>query len=290
MITVGELIKDAANVLEQAGIEDPRREARLLTAIALNKSITEIFNAFDDQICPNDAGLVSSAVGRRAIGEPVAYISGEREFWSIPLRVSPATLIPRPDTETLVELAIEQFREKPPQRILDLGTGTGCLLLALLSEFPDVTGIGVDISDDAIAVANQNAVDTGLSDRCKFTVGDWAGGIDDTFDLIVSNPPYIPSEDIDDLDREVKKYEPLSALDGGVDGLDMYRAILAGLDGVLEPNGHLLLEIGIGQQNDISRIAKESGFRLLTKRDDVSGIVRALMFYKKSVGIPEGKR
>lgn len=290
MTTIAKAIAEATSNLESANVDDPRREARLLIGAALQKTPTQIFNSVDKIISQSNLDRISELVERRANGEPVAYILGEREFWSLPLMVSPATLIPRPDSETLIELVLEHYSDCPPGRILDLGTGSGCLLLALLSEFKMATGVGVDISADAIAVAAENAKRVGIFDRCDFLQGNWTKGQVNTFDLIVSNPPYIPTRDIDGLDKDVRAFEPMTALDGGDDGLDMYRAIFSAISQVLSADGKVVVEIGIGQRDDVCGIALSHGFDLVQVRADIGGIIRGLMFHKKGVGITGGKR
>ena len=255
MTTIAKAIAEATSNLESVNVDDPRREARLLIGAALQKTSTQIFNSVDEIISQSNLDRISELLSRRANGEPVAYILGEREFWSLPLMVSPATLIPRPDSETLIELVLEHYSDCPPGRILDLGTGSGCLLLALLSEFKMATGVGVDISADAIAVAAENAKRVELFDRSDFLQGNWTKGQVNTFDLIVSNPPYIPTRDIDGLDKDVRAFEPMTALDGGDDGLDMYRAIFSAISQVLAADGKVVVEIGIGQRDDMCGIA-----------------------------------
>lgn len=290
MSSIGDIINDVVAVLERSNIENPRREARLLASVALNRSTTEIFNELARPASEHETHLISEVASRRASGEPVAYILGEREFWSIPLTVSPATLIPRPDSETLIELALEHYRDEPPQRILDLGTGSGCLLLALLSEFPGARGVGIDISGKAIDIARGNAKRSGFFDRTTFSVGSWTDGITGTFDLVISNPPYIRSGDIRRLEKDVRDFEPMTALDGGEDGLEMYRSIFSKLDSLLSLDGQVIVEIGMGQREDVREIAAKRGFQFLDERCDVANIPRALMFHKKSVGIEGGKR
>jgi len=290
MTTIAKAIAEATSNLESVNVDDPRREARLLIGAALQKTSTQIFNSVDEIISQSNLDRISELLSRRANGEPVAYILGEREFWSLPLMVSPATLIPRPDSETLIELVLEHYSDCPPGRILDLGTGSGCLLLALLSEFKMATGVGVDISADAIAVAAENAKRVELFDRSDFLQGNWTKGQVNTFDLIVSNPPYIPTRDIDGLDKDVRAFEPMTALDGGDDGLDMYRAILSAISQVLAADGKVVVEIGIGQRDDVCGIALIHGFDLVQARADIGGIIRGLMFHKKGVGITGGKR
>jgi release factor glutamine methyltransferase len=290
MTTVAEAIAEATSRLQAANVDDARREARLLVGAALKKTPTQVFNDIDDEIGKADADLIGSFITRRSAGEPSAYILEEREFWSLPLKVSPATLIPRPDSETMVEMVLNDYDGLGPRRILDLGTGSGCLLLALLSEYPDATGVGVDISPEAVSVAIENAEQNDLSDRCQFIQGSWTDNIDEHFDLIVSNPPYIPKRDINDLEKDVREYEPHGALDGGEDGLDMYRAIFSTLNRVLSENGRMVVEIGISQAEDVVRIAEQNRLNWLNSRKDISGIVRVLMFAKKSVGNTGPKR
>ena len=290
MTTIGDAIAEATTRLQAADVDDPRREARLLIGAALKKTPTQVFNDVEDEVSKADADRIGSFVTRRVEGEPSAYILEEREFWSLPLKVSPATLIPRPDSETLVELVLDVYERAGPRRILDLGTGSGCLLLALLTEYPDASGVGVDISSEAISVATENAEQNNLSDRCQFIEGRWTDNIDEYFDLVVSNPPYIPKSDINGLAKDVRAYEPLCALDGGEDGLDMYRDIFPRLDRILSDNGRVVVEIGIGQADDVIRIAELNGFDWLNSRKDISGIVRVLLFAKKSVGNTEPKR
>lgn len=290
MTTIAEAIAEATPRLQAANVDDARREARLLVGGALKKTPTQVFNDIDHEIGKDDADRIDSFVTRRAAGEPSAYILEEREFWSLPLKVSPATLIPRPDSETIVEMVLDDYDGLGPRRILDLGTGTGCLLLALLSEYPGASGVGVDISPGAVSVAIENAEQNDLSDRCQFIQGSWTDSIDEHFDLIVSNPPYIPKRDINDLEKDVRAYEPHGALDGGEDGLDMYRAIFSRLDRALSENGRVVVEIGIGQAEDVVRIAEQNRLNWLNSRKDISGIVRVLMFAKKSVGNTVPKR
>lgn len=290
MTTVAQAIGEATKRLEDAGIDDPRREARLLIGAALQKTPTQIFNAVDEAVSQSEEDQISSLITRRANGEPVAYILGEREFWSLSLVVNPATLIPRPDSETLIEMVLEHCSDQPPRRVLDLGTGSGCLLLAILSEFKQASGLGVDISAEAISVASENAKNLGLLDRSDFILGSWVKCVDATFDLIVSNPPYIPTQDIEALEKDVRAFEPMTALDGGADGLDMYRAIFSEINPVLSDDGIVVVEIGIGQRDDVCEIALSHGFELAHTRADIGGITRTLLFHKKSVGIRGGKR
>jgi release factor glutamine methyltransferase len=226
---------------------------------------------------PAAAARFGAMLRRRLDHAPVAHLLGTQEFWSLPFAVSAATLIPRADSETLVETALEAFPDRGAvRRVLDLGTGTGCLLLAALSEFPAATGLGLDRVPAAAALARDNAARLGLAGRAAFVVADWAAPIAGRFDLILSNPPYIESATIPGLMPEVAWHEPASALDGGADGLDAYRAIAAALPGLLAPGGRAILELGQGQQPAVEAIAAARGLRSLGCRADLGGVPRAL--------------
>jgi len=224
-----------------------------------------------------EQAAVEAMVARRAAREPLALILGRREFWSLEFAVSPATLIPRPDSETLIEAALAAFADRaPPGHVLDLGTGTGCLLLAALSEFRGAIGIGVDRSAAAAALAARNAASLGMTDRAAFACCDWAGALHGRFDLVLCNPPYIPSSDLGSLMPEVARHEPWSALDGGPDGLSSYRQLMPELPRLLSPGGIAVLELGAGQAKAVTALAWEAGFSA-TARQDLSGIVRVLV-------------
>src|SRR5689334_8172181 len=216
--------------LKSAGDDEAELDARILLGAVLNLDLTGIIAQASRKLTPAEAALLAQYARRRIAGEPVARILGQKEFWGLPLQLSPATLVPRPDTETVVELALELLRAggnlDRPLRIADLGTGSGAILLALLSELPAALGFGTDISVDALQTATANAARAGLSNRATFISCDYASGLSGTFDLIVSNPPYIRTADIDGLAREVRNHDPLAALDGGPDGLDAYRALI----------------------------------------------------------------
>jgi release factor glutamine methyltransferase len=273
LLTIAQALRHGAEQL--AGVADnPRREARLLLAHANGLTRNDLNR---DPTLPIDTSAYENHLARRITREPLALIIGRREFWSLEFQVSAATLIPRPDSETLVEAALAAFvGRSPPRRILDLGTGTGCLLLALLTEFPSAFGIGLDRAQDAAALAKANAVQLGLADRSAFAVGDWTNPIGTSFDLIVSNPPYIKRSDIDSLMPEVANYEPRTALDGGPDGYDAYRAIVPHLRQHLEQNGAAVLELGEGQATYVAERAREAGLRT-TLRLDLAAVPRAIV-------------
>ena len=216
-------------------------------------------------------------IARRAAHEPLALILGKREFWSLEFAVSPDTLIPRGDSETLIEAALAAFPHREAvRRVLDLGTGTGCLLIAALHEFPNAFGIGVDRMPGAARLAARNAAALGCADRSAFLVADWSEPLAGRFDLVLSNPPYIPTPDLAGLMPEVADHEPSSALDGGADGLTAYRRIVAALPPLLAAGGIGVLELGIGQSDDVAELGKAAGLTADT-RNDLAGIPRALI-------------
>ncbi len=269
MIPTADALADITARLKAAGIEEPRREARLLLAAALNTNAAGLVAR--DAV---DTTAYAQVLARRVAREPLAYITGRKEFWGLEFATAPATLIPRPDTETLVEAVLESGLK--PRMVLDLGTGTGCLLLAVLHEFPEAFGVGVDINPAAAALAAQNASTLGLARRAAFLAGSWASALAGKFDLVLSNPPYIEHADVAALMPEVAKYEPVAALDGGADGLDAYRAIIAALPRILAPGGLAVLELGAGQAIYVARLAAAAGFSCHF-RADLAGIERAAL-------------
>lgn len=272
--TIGALLCAAGARLRAAGIEDPRREARLLLGHALGLDPAQLVaRAHDPVEAPGFEGLVA----RRAAREPAAHILGTREFWGVAFRVTPAVLVPRPETETLVEAALEAIPERASvRRVLDLGTGSGCLLCAALAEFPAAIGLGVDQSLAALAVARGNAAALGFSDRARFAAGDWLAALDGAFDLVLSNPPYVAEPEMPALDPELA-HEPRAALVAGADGLDAYRAILPGLKRVLAPGGVAVLELGAGQAQAVQALAAAAGLAVRGLRHDLAAIPRALV-------------
>jgi len=275
MACIEDLLQDGANTLRAAGLDEPRREARLLLAHALGCSLTDLVREPRRLV---DSTRFRALLARRAAREPLALITGRAGFWTLDLAVSPATLIPRADSETLIATALDCFPDrKAVRRVLDLGTGTGCLLLAALSEFPDAFGVGVDLAPAAAALAARNAGETGLAGRAAFLAGHWATALSGSFDLILSNPPYIASGEIGGLMPEVARHEPRRALDGGADGLAAYRALLPAIAMLLAPGGAAILELGQGQANDTAALAKAAGFAHISVRPDLAGVERALV-------------
>ncbi|MBX6376221.1 MAG: peptide chain release factor N(5)-glutamine methyltransferase [Acetobacteraceae bacterium] len=277
--TIGAFLCRAGQHLRAAGIESPRLEARLLLGHAMGLSAEDLLRDPRRAVPPEAAERFAALLRRRLDRVPVAHLLGEREFWSLPFVVSPATLIPRPDSEALIEAAVEAFPDRAAVRsILDLGTGTGCLLLAALTEFPAATGLGVDRVPDAAALAAANARRLGLAGRAHFIVADWAAPLAARFDLVLCNPPYIETDTIPQLDPEVARHEPASALDGGPDGLGAYRAVLAALPGLLTPTtGRAVLELGLGQREAVEALARAAGLRPVACRADLGGVERALV-------------
>jgi release factor glutamine methyltransferase len=275
--------------LRTTTIDSAELDARILVGAVLGLDLTGMIAAAERRVTPAEAARLEDAMRRRVAGEPVARIVGAKEFWGLPLHLSTATLVPRPDTETVVELALEmlqalEMRADPDRRLrlADIGTGSGAILLALLSEWPDAYGVGTDISVAALQTASRNAADLGLAGRASFVACDYAAALSGAFDLIVSNPPYIRSADIAGLSIEVRDYDPRLALDGGADGLDAYRALIPQAARLLAPGGVLVVEAGHGQSGDIQGLIDAAG--LTCKRPpkaDLAGIRRAVAGRKK---------
>jgi release factor glutamine methyltransferase len=280
--TLGPLLRAARERLAAAGIDDPVLDARLIVE---HFSGTDRTQAIAEPQRAVDAGAVAAidaALRRRLAGEPVHRILGYREFYGLRLALSPETLEPRPDTETLVE-AVLPFAGATAERlgecrILDLGTGTGAIALALLSAVPAATATGVDISQDALATATRNARETGLDRRFEALHSDWFAKVCGRYHVIAANPPYIPSEDIGNLQDEVRDFDPHRALDGGVDGLGPYRIIAAEAAQFLEAEGKIAVEIGHTQRNEVKDIFAAAGYRLAGAFADLGGNDRVLMF------------
>lgn len=280
--TYDALLRDAAVALTSAGIDNVRFEARLLLARAAGLSVEQLIARGGDPAPAATATALRELTARRVRREPMAYILGEREFWGLPFKVSPAVLVPRPDSETLIETALALLPDRTrPLRLLDLGAGSGCLLLTLLREYPEATGVGVDASEAALAVARENAEALGVASRAQLVAGDWrrpdwTERLVGPFDLVVSNPPYIESRVIDGLMPEVARHEPRLALDGGADGLDAYRLIAAAAPRLIVPGGWLLVEGGEGQATDISGIFSAAGLSPSPPRKDLAGVERVV--------------
>jgi len=268
-----------------ADLETPELDARVLIGHALGLDHAGLIAAAAQPLSAADAAQVDSFARRRLAGEPVARITGTREFWGLPFIVTADVLVPRPETETVVEtaLALTGPDRTAAPRILDIATGSGAILLALLSELPNAQGAGSDIDRAALGVARRNATQLGLADRAEFIASNYGAAIGGRFDLVVSNPPYIASSEIATLAREVRDHDPRHALDGGTDGLSAYRAIVADAVRLLAPGGYLVLEIGQGQENDVAQLLTNAEFILIGEpRRDLAGIARVLVAGVKS--------
>lgn len=275
-MTLSEATRAAACALARGGIETPELDARVLAAEAFGVGAADaLVGAGRAPAAGLDA--LDGFVARRLAGEPVARILGRREFWGLDFALAPETLAPRPDTETVVETALSFVADRSSAlRVLDLGTGTGCILLALLAELPRALGVGVDLAPGSAGTARRNAERLGLAGRASFLAGRWAEALNGRFDLVVSNPPYIESGAIAGLDREVRLHDPALALDGGADGLDAYRAILRDLPRLLAPEGSAVLEHGAGQGEAVAAIARGHGLDVAAASADLAGVRRAL--------------
>lgn len=265
-----------AQMLLSAGIKSPRREARLLLSQAMGRPVEWIF-AHPEADCTSDAPY-EVYVARRKAREPMSYILGVREFRSLCFEVSPDVLDPRPDSEVLVEVALALVSElERPIQVLDLGTGSGCLLLSILSECKAAFGIGTDISEAGLLVASRNARRLGLTDRARFVRADWGDGIKGRFDLVLSNPPYIPASEIGDLEPEISCHEPRLALDGGFDGLEAYRALAKQALWWVTSKTVLIIELGEGQAGSVREIFAQGGFTHSRLEYDLAGKCRCLI-------------
>ncbi len=264
----------------QAGLDNPSLESRLLLCHILGLSSSDFIIKADEVF---DMKPVEALVSRRLSGEPFSKIVGEKEFWSYTFFTSTDTLDPRPDSEVLIESVLSHILNRSdPLRILDMGVGTGCLLLTLLLEYPNAEGVGLDISKQALSMAEKNAKRYGLTERAFFTEGEFGAVLDQPFDLVISNPPYIPSADIDELQTEVKKFDPMLALDGGIDGLNPYKILAKSLPKNLKENGFFVLEFGIGQADDVCKILQESHLRILNVNRDLGNRQRCVIGQNQS--------
>lgn len=277
-ISIKEALREAVGLLQAARIESGSLDARLLLEHATGFSREQLLFKMDDLLPPAHGEAYRALVAERARRRPMAQIIGKREFFGLSFKVTQDVLDPRPDSETLVEAVLKRVKDKQaPLSVLDLGTGSGCLLLALLYELKNAAGTGADISEEALSVARENAMHLGLQSRAKFIASHWCMQVDSTFDIIVSNPPYIPTHDIADLEPEVSQFEPRIALDGGADGLSCYRAIIASLPGHLAANGLAALEIGIGQQAEVEELVRHNGLKVSSVAYDLHGIARCVL-------------
>jgi release factor glutamine methyltransferase len=276
--TLGSLVVEAAGALSAAGFGEPRRHARRLIASGLAISQADLFGHSDRAVDEQQITRIRAILGRMIEREPLSRILGQQEFWGLEFALSAETLDPRPETETVVEAVLRRYSDRhAPLRFLDLGTGTGCILLALLSEFPAASGVGVDIAEVAVRTASGNAASLGFAGRALFFVGDWAAAVSGRFDAVVANPPYIPSGDHALLPREVACHDPWRALDGGKDGLRAYRAIAEDLTMLLAFNGIFATEVGADQAKPVAAIMKAKELVLDEIGKDLAGRARCVI-------------
>ena len=282
-LTIRQALVAAGGQLREAGVDDAMLDAGLLLAHVIGGDRLTLIRDGDRDLNAEEIRAFGGLIAARAARQPVSRLLGHREFWSLDLQIDAAVLDPRPDSETIVAAALEQLpQSEGVYRIADLGTGSGCLLLALLRERPRAWGIGLDISANAIGRARENARALGLADRAHFLVGNWGDGLAPGFDMIVVNPPYIPSADIAGLAPEVRCHDPALALDGGADGLVAYRALVPDLRRLLQPNGYAVLECGYGQSSALRKIIEVGGLRLVGCHADLGGVDRCLVVSTKN--------
>jgi release factor glutamine methyltransferase len=275
---IGAALAAATECLRQAGVDSPRLDARVLLAHVLGEAPEALSVHARAPLDAAARARFDAAIARRARREPVAYIVGHKEFWSLRFAVSPAVLIPRPDSETLIEAALALFPERDRAlRVLDLGTGSGCLLLSVLHERPRATGVGIDASAAAVAVARVNAAELGLAARAELRHADWADGIAERFDLVLCNPPYIPSDEISGLAPDVRDHEPHTALAAGADGLNAFRALASLVPRAVTANGMAVFEVGAGQADRAESCLIRSGLHPIVRRRDLAGIERCVV-------------
>jgi release factor glutamine methyltransferase len=285
--TIGEVFDQCTAMLAAAGLEEPRRLARRVMTAALGLSAAELFAHPQRHLGEEERARIAAIAERVAAREPLSRIVGHREFWGLDIVLSRDTLDPRPETETVVEAVLARLSDRgKPYRFLDLGTGSGCLLLALLSEYPKASGIGVDVMPGAAATARRNAARLSTHDRASFIAGDWGAALAGSFDVVVANPPYIASAELAQLPPEVRDHDPHRALDGGADGLAAYRAIAGELARLLIPGGLFAAEIGIGQDEAVARIITAGGLAVEPAVADLAGIPRVIV--ARRPGCPPG--
>ena len=282
-MSLGDTLTRLTLVLERARLETPRLDARILIAAAVNKEPQDILLHEELELSPEQSRRLDMLITRRCAGEPISRILGEREFWGLRFRLSPNTLDPRPDSETLIStiLSITKDDKVKPRQILDVGTGTGCLLLSLLNEWPNSNGIGLDIDFGAVRTACFNAEQLGMRDRSQFLVGDWLSSLECRFDVIVANPPYISTTIINELAPEVRFHDPKKALDGGFDGLVAYRQLIPQCSKYLASNGLLVLEVGATQGKQVVELLFAAGLVRIRAHNDLAGHVRCITCYAR---------
>ena len=276
--TVGALLARAAAVLDAASVATSRLDSRLLLAHATGEAVERLVAWPERAVDARSAEAFAALIRRRAAREPLAQIVGHREFWSLRFVTTRDTLTPRPDSETVIEAVLRLFPDRTtPLRILDLGTGTGCLLLALLSEYPTATGVGADLSEAAVRVATVNTRALGMTERATISLSAWDDQVAGAFDLVVSNPPYIATAELKELAPEIRHFEPALALDGGEDGLESYRALAPRLGARLRPGGCAALEVGMIQAAAVESIMQAAGLAIRSRQRDLAGMDRCIV-------------
>jgi release factor glutamine methyltransferase len=278
--TIAAVRRTVARRFREAGLDTPDLDARLIVGHVLGLDHAGLMRESDRPLAPHTLAAIDALTARRLAGEPVARLLGIKEFWGLPFAVTPAVLVPRPETETVVETALARLdaaaaRERP-LRIADLGTGSGAILVALLHELRQAFGIGTDCSVAALATARENAGRLGLAPRAAFVACDFGAALGGGFDLVVANPPYIATADVATLAREVRNFDPLTALDGGADGLAAYRAIAADARRLLAPGAFLVMEVGAGQSDAVSALTGAAGLAAIAASSDLAGIPRVV--------------
>ncbi len=274
--TLVSLWTDVRKRLEAAGVDTPVLDARLLLEAGAGVSRLDIVTDPRRAVSTAQVEAVDALTKRREAREPVGHIVGRKHFWTLDLAVNQHVLIPRPETEFVVEAALQEISCDARARVLDLGAGSGAILLTILKERPNATGVGIDISPHALSVARANAAELGVADRVELREGNWDEGLDGGFDFVASNPPYIASDDIAGLAPEVARYEPRLALDGGADGLDAYRIITKALPRLLNPGGAFALEVGQDQAEAVTALAQAQGLSTGEPRRDLAGAPRVV--------------
>lgn len=275
-----------ASFLPDNGFDDPRRDARHLLGAAIQQN-EAVMPHEDIDLDHESIDRLLLLIARRAAGEPISRIKGKREFYGLEFSIDPSTLDPRADSEVIVDTVIDYASERPEQALtaVDFGTGSGCLILSAAYHIPQLQGVGVDIQAQAANMATQNAQSLGLESRISFITSDWDQELDTTFDIVISNPPYIPQAELSSLMIEVKDYDPMQALDGGDDGLVAWRQLAAAVSRRLSEGGIAVFEIGQGQESDVAALMKSQGLSLIEQRCDLSGIIRCLVFAKNQAKI-----
>jgi len=291
LITLVQAWTRARDRLKAAGVDSPVIDARLLVEAATGAVRADLLADPHRPLADAQLEALEGLMERRARREPMSHILGRKGFWSLMLKVTPDVLTPRPETELLVDLALEAFPPTARFSVLDLGVGSGAILLAILAERPGARGLGIDISEEALAVARDNAASLDLAGRAAFLRGDWTAGLaEGGFDLVVANPPYIPSGEIAGLEPEVREHEPMIALDGGPDGLGPYRRLAPEILRMLKPGGRFAVEVGEGQAPAVSALFGRAGAADVGTRNDLAGRMRVVLGTKSPLGIAPDNR